>query len=201
MSKDDGMTGRRDVEPYSDNIPSSRHPVIPSARVAVYGIGNILMSDDAVGPTVARILDAEWSLPDDVIVEDLGTPTIELPAHVAGFDAVIFIDAVSASHPPGSVIVYSREEILAHPPGLRVGPHDPSLRETLLTLDLIGTAPRDVCLVGIVAESAKMGIGLAPAVAAAIPAAAERALAELAKLGITAIPRDVKRDADLWWAA
>jgi hydrogenase maturation protease len=170
-------------------------------RLAVYGIGNILMSDDAVGPTVARMLDAEWSVPDGVVIEDLGTPTIELPAHVAGFDAVVFIDAVAANAPPGSIVVYSREEILAHPPGLRVGPHDPSLRETLLTLELVGTAPRDVVLVGIVAASAKMGLGLTPAVAAAIPAAAERALAELARLGVTATRRVEPRDADLWWAA
>jgi len=170
-------------------------------RIALFGIGNILMSDDAIGPTVARMIDAEWSMPDGVVVEDLGTPTIELPAHVAGLDAVVFIDAVTANAAPGSIIVYSREQILAHPPGLRVGPHDPSLRETLLTLDLIGNGPRDVVLVGIVAQSAKMGLGLTPAVAAAIPAAAAQALAELARLGVTLTRRDEPRDADLWWAA
>ena len=170
-------------------------------KIAVYGIGNILMSDDAVGPTVARTLDAEWSLSDGVIVEDLGTPTIELPAHVAGFDAVVFIDAVAASAPPGTIIVYSREQILAHPPGLRVGPHDPSLRETLLTLDLTDNGPKHVVLVGIVAESAKMGLGLTASVAAALPAAIEQTLLELAMLGVTATRRETPRDADLWWAA
>jgi len=170
-------------------------------RIAVFGIGNILMSDDAVGPTVARMLDAEWSLSGGAVIEDLGTPTIELPAHVAGLDAVVFIDAVAAAVPPGSIIVYSREEILAHPPGLRVGPHDPSLRETLLTLDLIGNGPRHVVLVGIVAESAKMGLGLTPAVAAAIPDAAAQVLAELERLGVTATHREHPLDADLWWAA
>ena len=170
-------------------------------QVAVYGIGNILMSDDAVGPTVVRTLDAEWSLPDGVIVEDLGTPTIELPAHVAGFDAVVFVDAVAASAPPGTIIVYSRDEILAHPPGLRVGPHDPSLRETLLTLDLADNGPKHVVLVGIVAESAKMGLGLTPNVAAAIPAAVEQTLLELALLGVSAARRTEPREADLWWAA
>jgi hydrogenase maturation protease len=170
-------------------------------RIALFGIGNILMSDDAIGPTVARMIDAEWSMPDGVVVEDLGTPTIELPAHVAGLDAVVFIDAVTANATPGSIIVYSREQILAHPPGLRVGPHDPSLRETLLTLDFVGNGPRDVVLVGVVAQSAKMGLGLTPAVAAAIPAAAAQALAELARLGVTLTRRDEPRDADLWWAA
>ena len=170
-------------------------------RIAVYGIGNILMSDDAVGPTVARMLDAEWSLSGGVVVEDLGTPTLELPAHVAGLDAVVFIDAVTAPAPPGSIIVYSREQILAHPPGLRVGPHDPSLRETLLTLDLIGNGPRHAVLVGIVAESAKMGLGLTPAVAAAVPLAAAQTLAELERLGVTAARREQPLDADLWWAA
>ena len=171
------------------------------SRTAVYGIGNILMSDDAAGPTVARMLDAEWSLSGGVVVEDLGTPTIELPAHVAGLDAVVFIDAVAADAPPGSIVVYTRDQILAHPPGLRVGPHDPSLRETLLTLDLIGNGPRHVVLVGIVAASAKMGLGLTPAVAAALPAAVAQTLVELERLGVTATRRERPLDADLWWAA
>ena len=170
-------------------------------RVGVYGIGNVLAHDDAVGPSVVRLVDSQWEFDGDVVVEDLGTPAIELPTHLAGFDAVVLVDAVSATLPPGSIRIYNREEILKYSPGLRVSPHDPALRETLLMLDLTSESPRVVTLVGVVPEATNMGIGLSRAVTDALPAAAEAVVAEVEKLGITARRREAPRDADLWWAA
>lgn len=170
-------------------------------RVAVYGIGNVLAHDDAVGPSVVRMLDAAWQLPDGVVVEDLGTPAIELPTHLSGFERIILVDAVAAPAAPGTIRIYGKEEILACSPGLRISPHDPALRETLLMLDLTGEGPREITLVGVVAELTDMGIGLSEAVTRALPAATEAVIAELAKLGIEAVRRAVPRDPDLWWAA
>ncbi len=170
-------------------------------RIGIYGIGNVLAHDDAVGPSVVRLVDSQWEFDGDVVVEDLGTPAIELPMHLAGFDAVVLVDAVSASLPPGSLRIYDRGEILKYSPGLRVSPHDPALRETLLMLDLTSESPRIVTLVGVVPEATEMGIGLSPAVTAALPAAAEAVVAEVEKLGVTARRRERQRDADLWWAA
>jgi len=170
-------------------------------RIAVYGIGNVLAHDDAVGPSVVRMLDAEWQLPDDIVVEDLGTPAIELPTHLSGFDTIILVDAVAASAAPGSIRRYDKQQILAHAPGLRISPHDPALRETLLMLDLTGEGPNEITLVGVVAELTDMGIGLSEAVTNALPAATDAVVAELAKLGVVARRRDVPRHADLWWAA
>jgi hydrogenase maturation protease len=170
-------------------------------RIAVYGIGNVLAHDDAVGPSVVRMLDAEWQLPDGVVVEDLGTPAIELPSHLSGFDRVILVDAVSAKAAPGTIRVYGKNEILEYAPGLRLSPHDPALRETLLLLDLTGEGPTDVTLVGVVAELTEMGIGLSESVTRALPDACDAVVAELEKLGVAAKRRAVPRDADLWWAA
>jgi len=170
-------------------------------RIGIYGIGNVLAHDDAVGPSVVRLVDSQWEFDGDVVVEDLGTPAIELPSHLAGFDAVVLVDAVSATLPPGSLRIYDRDEILKYSPGLRVSPHDPALRETLLMLDLTSESPRIVTLVGVVPEATNMGIGLSPAVAGALDAAAAAVVAEVGKLGVTARRRQPARDADLWWAA
>ena len=170
-------------------------------RIAIFGIGNVLAHDDAVGPSVARILDAGYTFPDNVVVEDLGTPALELPTHLAGFDHVILIDAVAANAEAGTVRLYRRDDILRNPPGLRISPHDPALKETLLMLDLLGEAPDDIVLVGIVAKEANMGIGISPEVAAAFPAAVRAVLDELERLGVAVEPREEPRDADLWWAA
>ena len=170
-------------------------------RIAIFGIGNVLAHDDAVGPSVARILDAGYTFPDNVVVEDLGTPALELPTHLAGFDHVILIDAVAANAEAGTVRLYRRDDILRNPPGLRISPHDPALKETLLMLDLLGEAPDDIVLVGIVAKEANMWIGISPEVAAAFPAAVRAVLDELERLGVAVEPREEPRDADLWWAA
>src|ERR1051326_2390754 len=170
-------------------------------KIAVFGIGNVLAHDDAVGPSVARILDAGYTFPDNVVVEDVGTPALELPTHLAGFNRVILIDAVAANAEAGAIRLYRRDDILRNPPGLRISPHDPSLKETLLMLDLLGQAPDDIVLVGIVVKEASMGIGISPEVEAAFPAATRAVIGELETLGVAVPRREEPRAADLWWAA
>jgi hydrogenase maturation protease len=169
-------------------------------NVAIFGIGNVLVGDDAVGPTVINVLDALWEFPEGVTVEDMGTPSLDLAGRLAGFDAVLFVDAVSAKADPGTIRVYSREEILKHPPGLRLTPHDPSLKETLLTVELMSDGPRLVRLVGIVPKST-LGFGLSDEVERVLPDAAATVVEELAKLGISARRRATPRPATPWWSA
>lgn len=149
--------------------------------IAVYGIGNILMGDDGVGPAVVRHL-ASLSLPPGVVLEDLGTPSLDLPAYLAGHDTVIFIDAVAGDAPPGTIRVLTRDEITAVAPGIRISPHEPSINDALIVLDFAGTAPRDVVLVGVVPETLEGGMQLSPAVAAAVPLAAELVRGRLSSL-------------------
>jgi hydrogenase maturation protease len=145
----------------------------PMRRCAIYGIGNLLLGDDGVGPAVVAHLAAGGLLPPDVTLEDLGTPSLDLPGYLADYDVVIFIDAVAADGPPGSVHVYSREEILAAPIGIRISPHELTINDAMIVLDFAEQAPEEVFLVGIVPETLEGGICLSPAVAAAVPRAAE----------------------------
>ena len=171
------------------------------SRLAIFGIGNVLAQDDAVGPTVIHWLNSRYSFPPDVVVEDLGTPALELPTHLAGHRFVIFVDAVASSGDPGTVKLYDREDLLSNPPGLRVTPHDPALTETLLMLDLTGDAPGDVKMVGVVAAETEMALGLSVAVRNAIPLAAAAVLELAERVGVTAEPRVDASDAAPWWEA
>jgi len=149
-------------------------------KTAVYGIGNILLGDDGVGPAVIHYLSTR-PLPPDTVLEDLGTPSLDLPTYLASFDTVIFIDAVALNAPPGTIRVFSRDEITAAPPGIRLSPHEPSINDALLILDFAGTAPRDVLLVGIVPETLEGGIALSPRVAGAVGRAGEVVVGEVAR--------------------
>ena len=145
----------------------------PMRRCAIYGIGNLLLGDDGVGPAVVARLAAGGLPSPDVTLEDLGTPSLDLPWYLAGYDVVIFIDAVAADGPPGSIHVYSREEILSAPTGLRISPHELTINDAMIVLDFAGEAPPEVFLVGIVPETLEGGIGLSPSVAAAVSRAAQ----------------------------
>ena len=169
-------------------------------RIAVFGIGNVLIGDDAVGPTVITMLDALWEFPEGVVLEDIGTPSLDLAGRLGDFDAAILVDAVSAKAEPGTIRLYTIDEILKHPPGLRLSPHDPSLKETLLTVQFLGDGPKDIVLVGIVPKSLEQ-FGLTEEVSAALPSAVSAVLDQLERLGVKAQMRDEPRNLTPWWQA
>jgi len=153
-------------------------------KIAIYGIGNILLGDDGVGPAVAHFLEDHFLFPPDVVVEDLGTPSLDLPGYLAGFDTLIFVDAVADQGVPGSIRTFSRREITAVAPGIRISPHEPTINDALIVLDFAGNAPQDVVLVGVVPKSLEGGVALSLEAAAAVEQAAEIVLAELAARGV-----------------
>lgn len=171
----------------------------PAPRVAVVGLGNVLMGDDAVGPYVMRVLHARYEFPPEVSVQDLGTPGWDLTPHIAGVERLVFVDTVGSTSPPGTVKRYRRDEILKNPPPQRVSPHDPGLKETLLTLEFAGRAPLDVLLVGVVPVDTEMRVGLREPVLAAVETVVADVLAELEAAGYPATARAVPQEPDLWW--
>jgi hydrogenase maturation protease len=169
-------------------------------RIAVFGIGNVLIGDDAAGPSMIHFLDAHYEFPDDVALEDLGTPSLDLAARMGGYDAVIFLDAVSAKAEPGSIRQYTRTEIVKNPPSIRMSPHDPSLKETVIMVELLPDGPSYVTLIGIVPQTLD-GFGLSEPVREAVPLAARRVLDELALLGVAPRLREQVVTAPSFWDA
>lgn len=170
-----------------------------SGRVAVFGIGNVLLHDDAFGPEVIRELLARWAFPEEVFVDDLGTPGLELSTHLPGWECVILVDAVAASLPAGSLVAYDQAAILTHPTGIRMGPHDPSLAETVQTMSLIDDGPGEIMLIGAVPESTEPGIGMSTGVRRAVPEAAARVVEELARRGYAPSRRENAVRSPAWW--
>lgn len=165
---------------------------------AVLGLGNVLMGDDALGPTVIAILSARYRFPGAVRVEDLGTPGLDLHPHLVGAEQLIIVDTVRADGDPGELRLYDRQALLRKPPPARTGPHDPSLKEALLSLQFAGSEP-DVLLVGVVPLTTENGTDLSPAVASAVEPAVSAVLAKLAALGHEVTAMDQPEAPDLWW--
>jgi hydrogenase maturation protease len=171
----------------------------PEVAVAVVGLGNVLMGDDALGPTVIKLLEAEYDFGPGVSLQELGTPGLDLVPYLSGVGTLIVVDTVKASGAPGEVRVYRRDDILKQPPGSRLSPHDPGLGDALLTLQLSGGGPADVLLVGVIPAEVKTGIGLSAAARTAVSLAVTAVVDALAGLGFPPRRRTVPQPPDLWW--
>ncbi len=167
--------------------------------VRVIGLGNVLMGDDGLGPWVIHHLESHYTFPPRVSVLDAGTPGGDLIPYLHGAEVLILVDTVKAQGAPGELRTYRKEDILRHPPQPRVSPHDPGLKEALLTLDFSGGGTEHVYLVGIIPGPIEKTVQLAPAVRAAIPAAAAEVVAELERIGCPPAPRPHPSTDPPWW--
>ena len=123
----------------------------------------------------------------------------QVAPYLADADRVLLVDTVKADGPPGTIRIYSRAELLARPPQPRVSPHDPGLTEALLALDFVGSAPRDVVLIGVVPGAVAKGIGLTPAVKDAVGRAAAEVVRLLSGLGLSPRGKASASPASPWW--
>jgi len=178
---------------------SAAHDGRAPAPIAVVGLGNVLMGDDGVGPTVVALLRAEWEFPADVELVDAGTPGLHLVSCVHAREALVVVDAVAASGAAGELRRYRREDLARLPIVPRVSPHDPALLDALAIAELDGRGPRSVLVVGVIPQSVAMNARLTPAVRTACRAATALVVEELARLGVAPRPRRDPILPDAWW--
>jgi hydrogenase maturation protease len=167
--------------------------------VTVFGLGNILMADDGLGPYVIKVLEAAYMFPPGVEILDAGTPGMELSTILEDSGALIIVDTVRSDGSSGELRTYRRDDVLKHPPAQRITPHDPGLKETLLVLELQGETPPEVFVIGVIPESVDYGVGLTDVVREAVPGAVAEVIAELERLGYPAEARVPPADPDIWW--
>jgi hydrogenase maturation protease len=148
-----------------------------SQGVLVAGIGNIFQTDDAFGVEVARRM-GERTLPPGVRVEDYGIRGVHLAYELLeGYDALILIDAVPMGEPAGTLAVIQPEVDPASTIGDGMAPvvdaHTMSPDVVLATLARLGGSIEKIFIVGCQPASLLEGMGLTPAVAAAVDEAVE----------------------------
>jgi hydrogenase maturation protease len=156
-------------------------------NIRVLGLGNVLMSDDAFGPYVVRVLEGMYEMPPNVQVVDAARPGLDLVPYLVGADVVILIDTVGACGRPGEIHSYRLDDLIAESPEPRLCPHDPGIRVALLAAAAQGRAPRHVLLFGVVPEWEATGATLSRAVHDAIAPIVGLVMRELERLG--AAPR------------
>ena len=136
-------------------------------NILVLGLGNILLSDEGVGVRAAEALMARRHLPEGVDIVDGGTSGMDLLETMMGRDMIVVVDAISATgRDPGDIIRLDGEE-LDQFFRQRMSPHQIGLSDVLATLKLMGSAPAELVLFGIVPNNMELGMELTSPVAAA----------------------------------
>ena len=159
-------------------------------RVLVVGVGNVLHRDDGFGVEVARRL-GERRLPEGVTVAETGIGGIHLVHELmAGYDALVVVDAVDRGRAPGTVMVIDADvtDIGELPSDERhdllADMHLATPERALMVARAAGVLPERTIIVGCQpAEIETLGIGLSSPVIEAVENAVievERCVRELA---------------------
>ena len=148
-------------------------------KTLVLGLGNPILSDDGVGPAVARELEGRLD-PQEVTVAEASLGGLNLLDLLVGYERVIIIDAIkTASGRPGQI--YRFDPAAFTTTRYAASPHDVNLVTALELGKKLGLAmPQKIDIFAIeVADTENFSEECTPAVAAAIPACAAMVLREI----------------------
>jgi hydrogenase maturation protease len=149
------------------------------ARDVIIGIGNPIVSDDAVGIAVARCCRAELPPFSDVSVKELYCGGLQLMEAMAGYERAIVIDAIEPASKPGTIYSLGMDDLGAARNTCTT--HDGSLADALEFGRISGAKlPTVVHLWAVEAgDIVTFREGLTPEVAAAVPVVTAEIMREL----------------------
>lgn len=147
-----------------------------TAGVVVIGIGNTFRRDDGVGIAVAD--EIARRAPGNVgVVCGTGEPAAMLDAWGGARLAVVVDAATGADSQPGRIRRCGIDEVAV---GAGLSSHAVSLRQTCELGGTLDRLPERLVVFTVAAADTGHGVGLTPAVAAAVPAVVAAVLAEVA---------------------
>ena len=150
--------------------------------VLVLGLGNDILSDDAVGLHVAHEVRARLAGEPDIEVRATTEMGLALLDEIAGREAVVLVDSVQTGRaPPGHLHEFGPGDLSQV---LTTSPHFLGVGETLALGNLLGLPmPRQVRIFAIeVNDPFTLGTNLTPTVQQAVTAAVDRVTAQAREL-------------------
>jgi hydrogenase maturation protease len=147
----------------------------------VLGVGNTLLQDDGAGVHAAMQLAARDSAARNLRVLDAGTVGFALLPELEGCDSLLVFDAARAGATSGAVSLREGAAMDAFVRRSHRSVHELGLSDLLDMARLSGCLPARRALVGIEPGTIDWGVGCTAAVAGALPAAVDTALAVLAR--------------------
>ena len=129
-----------------------------NSKIVVIGIGNLLLMDEGIGVHTINELE-KHDLPESIEIYDGGTGGFKLIDLMQGAARVIFIDAVETGKAPGSVTIFSAEEVHSLYNKKKYSLHDTDLMEIIKMTEMLGNPPM-IEIVGIQPKTINYGTTL-----------------------------------------
>lgn len=144
-------------------------PRAMTVKTLVLGLGNVLLTDEAVGSIAVHRLKAQSDADNRLMLLDGGTLSFTLALPIAECERLIVIDAAALGEPPGTFRVFEDEAMDRQLSRHAKSVHEVSLADLMDIARLTGTLPRRRALIGIEPAVVDWGDGLTPEVDAALP--------------------------------
>ena len=156
-------------------------------RAVVLGIGNTILTDEAAGVRVVEALERGYALPANVLAIDGGTSGMEMIEDLSDLDFLIVVDVVKTGAAPGAVVKIDGADI---PVFFRskLSPHQIALPDVLASLELLGTMPREIIVLGVEPISLELGMEMTTTVAERIPQLVGMVVEELTSRNYSLVP-------------
>lgn len=155
-------------------------------RIAVLGIGNLLLSDDGVGVHVIKKLQEEYEFPDSVELIDGGTKGLDLLPLFEGKDKILIVDAANFRKEPGTIDTVEGDKIPAFLSS-KLSVHQIGLPDTLFAAKLMDITPAEMSLIGIQPKSMETGIELSEEIKDRMEQLINKVLEKLNEWGVEGI--------------
>lgn len=153
--------------------------MVNKGRVAIIGVGNLLMGDDGVGIHVVRELE-KIDLPANVDVYDAMTNSFMVLEYMDGAKKAIIIDAYTGGRKPGSIYrIRFDPEALKYSDRVELSLHDMDFIDALNSGREAYNYPGEIVILGVEPERVSLNTELSPTLRKALPEIIKTLLAEI----------------------
>lgn len=154
-----------------------------SSPVTLLGLGNILLQDEGVGVHAVNAIRERYEFSQPVAIVDGGTMGLDLLPLFEDSERLLILDAVDFGKPAGHVGILEGDAI---PSALssKLSVHHIGLSDVLFAAKLTGSAPREVCLVGIQPASLDVGLDMTGKIRENFEKVIEAAISKLKDWGV-----------------
>lgn len=152
-------------------------------KVAVLGVGNILLSDEGLGVRAVEAIRERYDLSGSAELIDGGTMGLDLLPFIEGRDRLLIVDAAELGRPPGTIEIIEGDNVPKFL-GMKMSVHQIGLPDMLAAARMMDILPGDICLIGMQTGSLDTGMEFSEAVKDNFSRLIDTVLAKLLEWGV-----------------
>ncbi|MFZ3060255.1 MAG: hydrogenase maturation protease [Candidatus Methanoperedens sp.] len=149
-----------------------------SKKIAIIGVGNLLMGDDGIGIHALEALRHE-ALPSDVAVFSAETRAFDALEYMDGCDKAVIVDAYRKGGAPGNIYRFAFDPAGKIDESMNLSMHDINFIDALRAGRDVYKLPAEIVIIGIEPEILECKLGLSSKLNNAIPEIIEAVKSEM----------------------